>query len=92
MKGISFMKLSCSEAAELCEKAEYKEVSLREKIKLKLHLYFCRMCKNYYQDNKKLSGLLKKADLKACSHQEKENFKEKIKQENSQVSNQQKKH
>ncbi len=86
------MKLSCAEAAELCAKAEYKEVSLREKIRLKLHLYFCRMCKNYYEDNKKLSGLLKKANLKSCSHQEKENFKEKIKHENSQVSKQQKKH
>ncbi len=85
------MKLSCAEAAELCTKAEYKETSLREKIRLKLHLYFCRTCKDYHKNNKKLSGLLKKADLKTCSSQEKEHLKNKIKSEHSQISQQQKK-
>lgn len=85
------MKLSCAEAASMCTKAEYKEASLREKIRLKLHLYFCRTCKEYNNNNKKLSGLLKKADLKSCSSKEKDRFKEVIKNGNSQASQQQKK-
>lgn len=85
------MKLSCAEAAELCTKAEYKEASFREKIRLKLHLYFCRTCKDYFQNNRKLSGLLSKANLQSCSNREKEHFKERIKNEASQVSQQQKK-
>lgn len=80
------MKLSCAEAASVCTKAEYKEASLREKLKLKLHLYFCRTCKDYYYNNKKLSCLIGKADLKSCSSKEKEHFKALIKKENSQAS------
>lgn len=85
------MKLNCAEAASLCAKAEYKEASLREKLRLKLHLYLCRTCKDYNQNNKKLSSLLKKADLKSCSAQEKENYRETIKNGNSQASQQHKK-
>lgn len=85
------MKLSCAEAAGLCAKAEYKEASLKEKLRLKLHLYFCRTCSDYYHNNKKLTDLLKKADLKSCSPEEKENFREKIKNGKSHTSQQQKK-
>lgn len=91
MKVLSLMKLNCAEAASLCTKAEYKEASLREKLRLKLHLYLCRTCKDYHHNNKKLSSLLKKADLKSCSAQEKEHYKEKIKNGNSQASQQHKK-
>lgn len=86
MKGLSFMKLSCAEAASLCTKAEYKEAGLREKIRLKLHLYFCRTCKDYYHNNKKLTGLLKRAELRSCSTQQKEHFKQIIKNNNSKTS------
>ncbi len=68
-----------------------KQVS-RKRLRLKLHLFFCKTCKNYYQDNKKLSNLLKKANLKSCSDQEKEMFKQKIQNENSQIPKQQKHH
>lgn len=77
------MRLSCAEAANLCTRAEYKEARPIERLKLKLHLYFCRTCKEYYHNNKKLTTLLKKADIKPCSLHEKEHFKEKIKNGNS---------
>ncbi len=83
MKRLNLMKLSCAEAASVCTKVEYKEAGLLEKWRLKLHLYFCRTCKDYYHNNKKLSSLIKKADIKPCSSQEKELFKSKIKNGNS---------
>jgi hypothetical protein len=86
MKRFNLMKLSCAEAAEVCTKAEYNEAGFIDKIRLRLHLYFCRTCKEYYHNNKKLTGLLKKANLKPCSSREKENFKEKIKNGNSKTS------
>lgn len=79
MKRIGIMKLSCAEAASVCQKAEYKEANLLEKLRLKLHLFFCRRCKDYYENNKKLSSLLKKANLSSCSSQEKAHFKETMK-------------
>ncbi|WP_423818156.1 hypothetical protein V5739_10605 [Salinimicrobium sp. TIG7-5_MAKvit] len=79
MKRLHFMKLSCAEAEKVCTKAEYKEAGFIEKLRLKLHLYFCRTCNDYYHNNKKLSNLLKKADIKTCSSQEKEAFRNKIK-------------
>lgn len=78
------MKLSCLEAASVSTQAEYKEASLPDRLRLKLHLYFCRTCNKYYQDNRKLSSLLKKANLKSCSQHEKEVFKQKIQNGNSQ--------
>lgn len=80
------MKLSCAEAASVCTKAEYKEAGLFEKWRLRLHLYFCRTCKDYYQNNKKLSSLIKKANITPCSSHEKEVFKAKIKNGNSKTS------
>lgn len=79
MKRLHLMKLSCAEAEKVCTKAEYKEAGFIEKLRLKLHLYFCRTCNDYYHNNKKLSNLLKKADIKTCSSQEKEAFRNKIK-------------
>ena len=77
------MKLSCAEAAKLCTKAEYKEAVFIEKLRLRLHLYFCRNCKEYHHNNKKLSSLIKRAKISPCSSREKEALKEKIKNRNS---------
>ena len=86
MKGLNLMKLSCAEAANVCTKAEYDEAGFMEKLRLKLHLYFCRTCKEYNQNNKKLSSLLQKAKINSCSSQQKDIFKEKIKNGNSKTS------
>ncbi|MHA6281475.1 hypothetical protein ACXYMT_14970 [Salinimicrobium sp. CAU 1759] len=86
MKGLNLMKLSCAEAASVCTKAEYQEAGLFEKWRLRLHLYFCRTCKDYYQNNKKLTGLIKKADIRQCSSHEKEVLRTKIKNGNSKTS------
>ena len=83
MKRFNLMKLSCAEAANVCTRAEYKEAGFKEKLKLKLHLYFCRTCNEYYHNNKKLTSLLQKADIKPCSLREKENFKNRMKNGNS---------
>lgn len=67
--------LDCAEALKFCDKAEYKETSLSNKLRLKLHLLFCESCKKYQQKNQKLSLLIKKARLKTCTREEKEVFK-----------------
>lgn len=73
------MKLTCAEAADVCTRAEYEEAGFIERLKLKIHLFFCRTCSKYNQNNKKLTSLLKKAEIKPCSSHEKNVFREKIK-------------
>ena len=83
MKGNGFSGITCTEAASICNKAEYKEASLVEKLKLQIHLFFCRTCKEYNRRNQKLSLLLQKAKLKACSSEEKAAFKKRMQEANS---------
>ncbi len=82
MKSRSILRMDCSEAAEMCNKAEYKEAGFLEKLKLKFHLFACKKCKKYKQRNSRLSTLLQKASLHTCTNQEKENFRKQM-EENS---------
>lgn len=80
MKVKKLLTLSCSEAEEFCDKVQYQEAGLLTKAKLRLHLLFCRTCKDYTRKNLKLTALLKKASLKTCTKQEKERYKKQIKE------------
>lgn len=79
------MKLSCAEAESVSTQAEYKEASLTDRLRLKLHLFFCKTCNDYYQNNRKLSTLLKKAKFHSCSQDEKETFRQQIRDNRSQA-------
>lgn len=81
----SFFSLNCEEAAGYCNKAEYREASIKDKIKLRFHLFFCSPCKEYNHKNHKLSQLLDKADLQACTEEEKEAYRQRIKAESSET-------
>lgn len=45
------MKLSCDEATKICDKNQYGEASLWEKIKLSFHLFLCKKCGLYSKQN-----------------------------------------
>ena len=83
MKG-KYAPVSCVEARELSTKAEYKEVALRDRLRLQLHLFLCNNCKRYNQKNHKLSSLLRKSKIKTCSEEEKRMYQEKMMQYESQ--------
>lgn len=74
----NLLGLNCKNAANYCNKAEYQEAGFRDKVKLKLHLLFCKPCKNYNHKNQKLSELIKKADIKTCTKEEKELLKQRM--------------
>lgn len=76
--------LNCAEALEFCDKSEYKEASLSNKFRLRLHLLLCENCKKYHQQNRRLSFLMNKASLKTCTSEEKQIFKLKLSQRDSQ--------
>ena len=45
------MKLSCDEATKICDKNQYGEGSLWEKIKLSIHIFLCKKCGLYSRQN-----------------------------------------
>ncbi|AUC83398.1 glycine dehydrogenase [Lacinutrix sp. Bg11-31] len=56
--------LSCEEANHTCDKAQYKEATLWEKIKLNFHLAFCAACRKYSSKNAKLTKLVTNKPVK----------------------------
>lgn len=74
----NLLGLKCQDAASYCNKVEYREASFSDKMKLRLHLLFCKPCKDYNHKNQKLTQLLKQADLKSCSKEEKESYRQRM--------------
>ena len=75
--------MKCEEAGHVCDKSQYKEASFWEKVKLNIHLLYCRACREYTKNNTKLSNVFKKSDIKTMPLNDKKDLKEKIHQEMS---------
>ncbi|MFD1315042.1 hypothetical protein [Namhaeicola litoreus] len=43
--------ISCNEATTICDKNQYGEATIFEKIKLSLHIFVCAYCKKYTEQN-----------------------------------------
>ncbi|MCD2260462.1 glycine dehydrogenase [Psychroserpens luteolus] len=52
--------IPCEEANHVCDKTQYKEATLWEKIKLNIHLLYCKACRKYTKNNTKLTKLVTK--------------------------------
>lgn len=70
------MIISCEKAVCICDKAQYKEASSWDILKLKFHIFICRACSKHSEKNKKLTSLCHKAKLVALSEEEKRKLKE----------------
>jgi len=53
------IRISCEEANHTCDKSQYNDATLIEKIKLNIHLIFCSACRKYTRNNTKLTKLFK---------------------------------
>ncbi|MCG2429568.1 hypothetical protein [Aequorivita xiaoshiensis] len=73
--------LKCREAACLCDKYQYKEISISDKLKLKLHLLLCKLCNKYAKKNQKLTNTLKAVEIKTLNPDSKLQLKEKLQKE-----------
>ena len=69
------MSASCEKANHVCDKTQYKEATLWEKIKLNIHLLYCRACREYTKNNQKLSRAIKKSDVQCLDCKDKETMK-----------------
>jgi hypothetical protein len=79
--------IPCDEANHVCDKTQYKEATLWEKIKLNLHLAYCRACRKYTKNNTKLTQKIKESKIecldKAYKESMKKDFEEILKKQSS---------
>jgi len=77
------MKLffKCNETAEACDKCQYKEASIWDNFRMKVHFIICKYCRNYSTNNGKLTKSIKSANIKSISQKKKELLKAQIHQE-----------
>ena len=43
--------ISCDEATTICDKNQYGEAKISDKIKITIHFFTCKICKCYSQQN-----------------------------------------
>ena len=71
-------KIPCEKANHICNKSQYNEASFWEKIKLNLHLIYCKFCREYTSNNQKLTKAIKNAKVKTLCNEDKDVLKEKL--------------
>ena len=72
------LQTECHEANHICDKSQYKEATLLEKIKLNIHLIYCRACRKYSARNGKLTKMIKNPSVKTVSAGDKELMKQRL--------------
>jgi hypothetical protein len=73
--------INCTQAAETCNKAQYKEASNWQKLLMKIHHIACRICRIQSKKNGKLTEVIHKANLKTLPLEEKELIKTRLREE-----------
>lgn len=70
--------VSCEEAKHICDKMQYGEATLLERLKLRFRIMWCRATKTYSKKNSDLTQLCKKAKIKTLDQEKKVAMKRKI--------------
>jgi hypothetical protein len=82
----SFLFISCEEAEHICDKSQYGEATLWEKIKLNIRLSWCKITRAYTKRNSVLTKTIKSSKVECLKHHEqqelKENFNNKLSKQN----------
>ena len=77
----SFLFVSCKEAKHICDKKQYNEASVWERMKLSIRLSWCRFTKAYSKDNNKLTQVIKKSEINCLKHDERSKLQQQFNQE-----------
>ncbi len=73
--------LKCEEANHICDKSQYHEASFLEKIKLTIHLLYCRVCRKYSKNNAKLTECIEKSNVNCLDESVKNEIKKNFEKE-----------
>lgn len=69
---------SCEESCYVCDKGQYNEAPFWDKMKRRIHMFFCKSCKAYTAKNRKLSAILKSANIHHLCSEDKKQLEEKL--------------
>ena len=72
------MMIPCDEANHMCDKTQYKEATLWEKIILNIHLIYCRACREYTKNNTKLTKKIVESKVECLDKKCKESMKKNV--------------
>lgn len=78
---MKLLKINCQEGKMLCDKNQYNETSLLEKIKLNLYLVVCGECRSYTSRNTKLSKAVKSPSVHKVTASEKDLMKQRLQEQ-----------
>ncbi|MCJ7467683.1 MAG: hypothetical protein MUO53_13435 [Maribacter sp.] len=70
--------ISCDEATLICNKSQYKEATIIEKMKLRFHVLYCSACAGFIKKNTELTSLCTKANLRTLTSAEKMAMKQEL--------------
>jgi len=69
---------SCQKVAEYSDKQQYSEATFWRKLKVQIHILYCKHCHTYHLKNEELTELMKKHQFKLLSKSEKEEMKNRL--------------
>lgn len=78
---MSKLFLKCDEANYVCDKSQYNEASFFEKVKLTIHLIYCKYCREYSSKNAKLTTCVEKSKVECLDNSVKKEMKVNLKKE-----------
>lgn len=73
--------LSCDEAKHVCDKAQYNESTFWERLKLKMHILFCALCRQHSLNNTKLTELINGSEIVCLDTKSKSEMKKCLEKE-----------
>lgn len=71
----------CDDAANVCDRSQYSESTVSERLLMKFHHVICRICREHSALNGKLSRAIKKANLQSFPEHKKRELRKVIQQE-----------
>lgn len=74
----SFLFITCEEAKHICDKSQYGEATLWEKIKLNIRLSWCKITRAYTKRNSVLTKTIKSSKVECLKHKEQQELRKKF--------------
>ncbi len=73
--------INCDDAKHICDKSQYNESSLWERLRLGMRYLFCNITRSYVKKNKKLSSLFQSNKVDCMCYKSKGILKTKFNKE-----------
>ena len=77
-KMLRLIKITKEEAFHICDKSQYYESTVWEKVKLYLRYFWCPNTRHYVNRNKKLSKVIKSSNLDCLHYSERKEMQERL--------------